>query len=87
MGGACSGLKMRPGAIRRKQYDGGFGFQRLNNGVTEIQVVYDPENPDSFQPAGLSYVPGAVTGVLFLGGMVLVLQARRAIMQRKRARK
>ena len=56
------------GAIRRKQYDGGFGFQRLNNGVTEIRVVYDPSDPDSFQPAGLSYVPGVVTAILFLSG-------------------
>lgn len=42
-----------------------------------IDIAYDPSNPVHFLPAGLSYLPALVTGLLFVSGLGLVLSARR----------
>lgn len=47
-----------------------------------IAVAYLPDAPDKFQPAGLSYIPGASALTLFAGGMALILRARRRLTRR-----
>jgi len=72
------------GAIYRQRYDGGFGFQRPTGPISDITVAYDPTNPEDFQPAGVSYVPGAVSLLLFFVGMAFVLHARRVATRARR---
>jgi len=51
------------------------------NGHERIQldVVYLPDDPEKFQPAGLSYVPGGISLALFGAGMAGILRARRRL--------
>lgn len=73
------------GDIYRQRYEGGFGFQRPTGPISDITVAYDPNNPEDFQPAGVSYIPGAVSLLLFFVGMALVLHARRVATRGRRA--
>jgi hypothetical protein len=73
------------GTIYRRRYEGGFGFQSVQGRVSEITLAYDPDQPTTFQPVGLSYLPGTAAGLLFLAGMGFVLYSRRvAILMRRR---
>lgn len=66
------------GSIYRTRYAGPFPLGAPDDGA-EIAIRYDREYPGDFQPAGVSYLPGAVTGALLLGGMFCVLSARARI--------
>ena len=73
------------GGIYATRYKGSLGLQRVGE-KGEITVAYDPQHPTQFQPAGLSYLPGAVAGGLFLVGMWLVFRARRLLLAGTRRR-
>ncbi|MCC6152259.1 MAG: hypothetical protein IT367_00775 [Candidatus Hydrogenedentes bacterium] len=49
-----------------------------SNEPFSLPVSYDPADPKGFLPAGQSYVPAIVSGLLFLAGMTCALLARRA---------
>lgn len=55
-------------------------------GRAPIELVYLPTKPETFQPAGLSYLPGAGALTLFLLGLTGVLSARHRLLQRLRTR-
>ncbi len=83
--GACNIRFEAPsGVIHRQRYNGGFGFQRLTGPISDITVAYDPNKPGDFQPAGVSYIPGGASLLLFLAGMALVLHARRIATRARR---
>jgi hypothetical protein len=66
------------GAIYARTLDSpDLGVQRSQSPQGEIQMVYDPQNPRRFQPAGLSYKPAGLVGALFFLGMACLLHARR----------
>ncbi|MCL4215767.1 MAG: hypothetical protein KJ052_01985 [Candidatus Hydrogenedentes bacterium] len=67
------------GAIVARQYSGGFGWQSPTPPGHVVRIVYDPANPHSFQPVGLSYVPGAITAVLFTASLYLLLRVRKVL--------
>lgn len=64
------------GAIYRLRYHGSLGFQGSPNQMSTITIVYLPQRPAEFQPAGISYVPTAVVLPIALAGFMLVLRAR-----------
>ena len=71
--------KHEDGAIIARQYSGGFGWQTPTPPDHAVSIVYDPANPHSFQPLGLSYVPGAITAALFIASLYLLLRVRKAL--------
>ncbi len=76
------------GGIHARTYRGGFGLQATADHPFEVELVRDPETPGRFQPAGLSYLPGVLTLMIFCVGMACILHARRiVIVQRRRAAK
>ncbi len=60
-------------------------YQRLSGDGKSVAIMYDPLNPTNFQARGQSYPATAIVGALFLGGMGIVLYARRTAMRAKRA--
>lgn len=66
------------GSIYRSRYAGPFPLGVPEDGA-EIAIRYDRASPGDFQPAGVSYLPGAATGALFFGGLFCVLAARARI--------
>lgn len=64
------------GSIHRRLYTGRLSGEELPGGELEIAVVFSPEEPGEFQPAGLSYLPGVVAVTMFIAGMWCVLKAR-----------
>ncbi|MFO7973284.1 MAG: hypothetical protein R6V12_01465 [Candidatus Hydrogenedentota bacterium] len=64
------------GAIYRRRYTGRLSGEPMPNGELEVAVVFHPEKPNRFQPAGLSYLPGVVALTMFIAGMWCVLRAR-----------
>jgi hypothetical protein len=65
------------GSVYARRYTDGFGFRRVGEGETTLPLVYNPEQPNRFQPRGSSYPGAFITGALFLAGMASVLHARR----------
>ena len=66
-------------AIYSRLYNGKLSAKNPNsNEPFSIPVSYDPMDPKGFPPAGPSYVPPIVSGLLFLAGMTCALLARRA---------
>ena len=49
-----------------------------------MAVRYDAKHPERFQPTGLSCLPAATAGLLFLSGMALVFYAHRSLMRARR---
>ncbi len=65
--------------IYSRMYNGKLvGASPSSNEPFSIPVSYDPADPKGFLPAGQSYVPAIVSGLLFLAGMTCALLARRA---------
>lgn len=64
------------GTIYRHQYTGRLSGEPLPSGEIEIAVVFNPQKPNEFQPAGLSYLPGVIAPAVFVAGMWCVLKAR-----------
>jgi len=60
-------------------------YQRLTGDGPSVTVVYDPANATNFQIRGQSYPATAIVGGLFLGGMGIVLYARRKALRAHRA--
>jgi len=71
--------------ILRRSYGDDFGFQRTGTDTFPVTLVYDPENPNHFQPLGVSYRPGIMVGAVFALGMMSILYARRVVQQVQRA--
>jgi len=71
--------------ILSRTYEGGFGTQSSGKRVFDLTMAYDPGDPTEFQPATISYIPGAVVGLLFALGMGSILYARRIVQQVRRA--
>ena len=67
------------GDIYSCRHTGGLGWQRIKGGESEITVVFAPGNPAQFQPAGVSYIPAVIAGILFAAGMSCILHARRVM--------
>jgi len=74
------------GDIHRKRYRGSFGYQRSHKDKFDVTITYDPQDSTKFQPAGVSYFPGLISGALFLAGMTAVLRARQLVRARIRRR-
>jgi len=72
------------GAIYARSYRSGLGLRSRPADDGRIPMRYDPGHPEHFQPAGVSLVPGALAGALFLAGMALVLNARRIFFRKTR---
>ncbi len=73
--------------IMRRSYDEDFGFQRTGVDMFPVTLVYDPEQPNHFQPLGVSYRPGIMVGAVFALGMMSILYARRIVQQVQRAQR
>lgn len=67
------------GTIFRRRYTGRLSGAPSSGGEFEIAVVFNPEQPNAFQPAGLSYLPGVIALTMFAAGMWCVLKARSAM--------
>ena len=67
------------GDIYSRRYTGGFGLQSVKGEISEITVVFAMEQPERFQPAGVSYIPAGIAGLLFVAGMGCVLHARHSV--------
>ncbi|MBI4559447.1 MAG: hypothetical protein HY706_17810 [Candidatus Hydrogenedentes bacterium] len=59
---------------------------RMDKERMEIVVAYDATQPDRFQPADISYWPGAFAALLLITGMMFILQGRRKLLRRLRPR-
>lgn len=66
------------GSIYRSQYHGPFFFGPPADGA-DLPIRYNPDEPGDFQPAGVSYLPGAITLIFFFAGMFTVITARNRI--------
>ena len=75
----------KDGGIHARTYRGGFGLQRTDDVPFDVKLAVNPDKPGRFQPAGLSYVPGACSLVIFCVGMVCILHARRIVVQHRRS--
>lgn len=71
------------GTIYARRMSGGLGLQRAGTDGA-IAISYDPGNPDRFQPAWISVLPGVPSLCLFLAGFWCVLHARRLVMDARR---
>ena len=71
--------------IYAASYTGGFATQPPEGETFEIEVAYDPDNPEHVQPAGISYKPGAAIGLLFLAGLTCILHARHTVRRTRTA--
>jgi hypothetical protein len=69
------------GDIHSCRYTGGFGLQPVEGEASEITVAFAMDRPDLFQPAGVSYIPAGITGLLFVAGMSCVLHARHVMVK------
>jgi hypothetical protein len=74
------------GTIHRKRYSGPFMFREGPDENFSLTLAYSMQDPAHFQPIGISYIPGAITGFLFVGGFMLVMRARQLVRHRLRAR-
>jgi hypothetical protein len=74
------------GGIHARNYEGGFGLQRTSDETFDVTLAVNPDKPGRFQPAGLSYAPGAASLLIFCVGMACVLHARRIVMMHRRNR-
>ncbi len=70
--------------IHARTYRGGFGLQETADHPFDVDLVADPEKPGRFQPAGLSYLPGVLTLMIFCVGMACILHARRIVILHRR---
>lgn len=75
------------GAIYGRIHRGYLGVQRFKDDKAPVTMVYAPDEPGRFQPLGLSYVPGGISGGLFLVSLGLVLRARQSIMRSLRSKR
>lgn len=66
---------------------GEFGLKPPEGDRTGVRVVYDPKKPGRFQPFGVSFIPGAIVGLVFLLGMTNILYARRIVQRVQRTRR
>jgi len=71
--------------IHARTYEGGFGLQRTDDVPFDVTLAVNPDKPGRFQPAGLSYVPGAIALVIFCVGMACILHARRIVVMHRRS--
>lgn len=71
--------------IHALSYRGGFGLQTIKDNEFEVQLARDRERPGRFQPSGLSYLPGALTLIIFCSGMACMLHARRVVILHRRS--
>ena len=74
------------GGIHARTYEGGFGLQRTDDVPFDVKLAVNPEKPGRFQPAGLSYVPGGISLLIFCMGMACILHARRIVVMHRRRR-
>lgn len=72
------------GSIYSRSNQRGLGVQSLRGEEGPIRVRYDPNRPNDFQPAGMSFLPAALAGTFFLAGMAFVLQGRRIALAQRR---
>jgi len=75
-------------AIYTRSYRGALpGGDPNSNAEFSVPVAFNPADPARFLPAGQSYLPTAITAVLFCIGMGCVLFARRTAAAAERARR
>jgi len=67
------------GTIYRRSYTGRLSGEPSPDGTLEIAIVYDIAEPNQFQPAGLSYLPGVAALTLFILGMACVFKGRKVM--------
>ena len=67
------------GVIYRRHYSGRLSGEPSPEEAFDIAIVFDPDDPRHFQPAGLSYLPGVAALTAFIVGMVCVLKAHARI--------
>ncbi len=71
--------KHSDGTIFRRLYKGKLSEVPTSEGKFEVALVFDPREPNQFQPAGLSYLPGVAALTLFILGMASVFKGRKVM--------
>lgn len=61
------------------------GFQRIDGDEGSIDIRFSLDGPGRFQPMGISILPTAAAGIVFITGMLLVFRGRHVALQEQRA--
>lgn len=74
------------GDIYSRTYSGSRGIPKSDGETVSLLIAYDPQRPNEFQPAGISYLPMAAVVALSAAGATLVFFANHRLVRGHKAR-